>query len=966
MDPNSILKIKQKIESKGGTFKSASKEGTVSNGKDLIRWFVEYTCNRGHLNKKRFDTIDKAWCYECNKNTIGDAHMLATKMGLKFLSDKYVNAYTKYKWECKNGHIFEALYYNVYSGKGCKKCSMRSIDDLKKKASEKEGECLSTDYTGVSSKYKFKCKNNHEWEATGASILNGTWCQRCSSAKSKFAKASGDRRLEHTEEPSISNEKKSRITKKEINLNDNKIAGSNGIDQNRLSKVKQKIESNIKQKIESKNGIFKNVFQTITTSKGKNTVRWFVEYTCERGHPNKKRVDTVDKAWCYECTKNTIEDAKELAEKRGWKFLSNEYTGANRKYKWQCENDHVFEAMYSNVYNGRGCKQCAMHSIDDLKQKAKEKGGECLSTEYTVLNDKYRFKCKNGHEWEVIGSSILRGSWCRKCTMKSIDNLKQKAMQRGGECLSSEYTALSDKYRFKCKDGHEWEATGSSILSGTWCLECYKAINKSAQTNEDGKESNARKPSTSKSRGSKSKILVTAKGEVIMNDNKIAGENNRIDQDRLSKAKQEIESKIKQKIELKNGIFKNVFRTAVVSKDINTRWFVEYTCDRGHLNKKRVDSVEKAWCYECTINTIDDAKKLATKMGFKFLSEKYINSSTKYRWQCKNGHIFEAKYSNVYSGKGCKKCTMYSIDDLKQKAKERGGECLSTEYTLLSDKYRFKCKNGHEWEASGAHILGKTWCPVCNISVGELTCKKIIEYIYKKPFEKKRPEWLVTDEGNRMEFDAYNSDLKIAIEYNGKQHYEDVPYFYKNGQTLEGRKQYDRLKEGLCKENNVHLIIVPYTVKHTDLYGFIRSKCTDLPEGTPETIDYSVLNITEYKTDKKNEIQQHINEKYGGGKVLSNYISNQTPMEFECKNGHMFKQTWSVLRSGSFCSECTYSKYRDMILPKIHQFCALHNITMVGEYRNSSTRMEWQCNECDEKFTKNWNDLRFRGHKCKQ
>lgn len=65
----------------------------------------------------------KAWCYECTKNTANDAHKLAEELGWKFLLEKYNNCKTKYKWQCKNGHIIGMTYNNACSGKGCKKMS---------------------------------------------------------------------------------------------------------------------------------------------------------------------------------------------------------------------------------------------------------------------------------------------------------------------------------------------------------------------------------------------------------------------------------------------------------------------------------------------------------------------------------------------------------------------------------------------------------------------------------------------------------------------------------------------------------------------------------------------------------------------------------------------------------------------------------------------------------------------------
>jgi len=64
-----------------------------------------------------------------------------------------------------------------------------------------------------------------------------------------------------------------------------------------------------------------------------------------------------------------------------------------------------------------------------------------------------------------------------------------------------------------------------------------------------------------------------------------------------------------------------------------------------------------------------------------------------------------------------------------------------------------------------------------------------------------------------MELDGYNQDLKIAIEYNGKQHYVFPNGFHKTIEEFEKQKERDLLKLDLCDKNGVYLITVPYTIE---------------------------------------------------------------------------------------------------------------------------------------------------------
>ena len=50
-------------------------------------------------------------------------------------------------------------------------------------------------------------------------------------------------------------------------------------------------------------------------------------------------------------------------------------------------------------------------------------------------------------------------------------------------------------------------------------------------------------------------------------------------------------------------------------------------------------------------------------------------------------------------------------------------------------------------------------------SKGERICKEVAEKIFKRPFDKIRPDFLKNDKtGRNMEIDVYNDELKLGIE----------------------------------------------------------------------------------------------------------------------------------------------------------------------------------------------------------
>jgi len=108
-------------------------------------------------------------------------------------------------------------------------------------------------------------------------------------------------------------------------------------------------------------------------------------------------------------------------------------------------------------------------------------------------------------------------------------------------------------------------------------------------------------------------------------------------------------------------------------------------------------------------------------------------------------------------------------------------------------------------------------------SKGEQECKRVIEEITQKPFIKHRPDFLKNEiTGKNLELDCYNDELKLAIEYNGIQHYEYTPVFHKTRDSFYNTKYRDKMKATLCHENGIKLIVVPYTVKLQDIKRYIQ------------------------------------------------------------------------------------------------------------------------------------------------
>ena len=62
----------------------------------------------------------------------------------------------------------------------------------------------------------------------------------------------------------------------------------------------------------------------------------------------------------------------------------------------------------------------------------------------------------------------------------------------------------------------------------------------------------------------------------------------------------------------------------------------------------------------------------------------------------------------------------FTFEEIKAHAASLGGKCLAKKYVNSTYKMLFECKESHRWKASTLDVLGKknkpgSWCPKCKI-----------------------------------------------------------------------------------------------------------------------------------------------------------------------------------------------------------------------------------------------------------
>jgi hypothetical protein len=282
-----------------------------------------------------------------------------------------------------------------------------------------------------------------------------------------------------------------------------------------------------------------------------------------------------------------------------------------------------------------------------------------------------------------------------------------------------------------------------------------------------------------------------------------------------------------------------------------------------------------------------------------------------------------------------------TIQDMQKIAESRGGKCLSDSYIDSKTKLKWQCKEGHTWKANSGNIKSAKWCPICSAGLNERICRKFFETLFQKDFPRARPKWLMGSKGRSFELDGYCKDLELAFEYHGEQHYQLNKRFHERI-PFEQRKEYDRLKREFCRQNNVVLIEIPYTVKPADMQKYINSKCLEQDIHPPETqlIDYKQFEGV-YSPNLL-EKTKNIAESKGGKCLSTKYIDSDTKLEYECKNGHRWFVRPSNIARGIWCPRCSGTvKHTLEDMQKLARYKGGNCLSV--EYFNTRTKLEWQC-----------------------
>jgi hypothetical protein len=371
--------------------------------------------------------------------------------------------------------------------------------------------------------------------------------------------------------------------------------------------------------------------------------------------------------------------------------------------------------------------------INKVNEFVNNKKGELLSNKYNNNKTKLIVRCENGHIWETQWYRLQRGAWCGQCVR---DNNKLSTKDIKKVVKDSRYVLLTDgelnrhsRFNVKCKKHNFiWETCYGNLKYIKGC--CKLCASNAVSHNK------------------LVKFLETKNGTFVRRDEEIRRDRRNL-----------------------------IIKCNVHNVEFRTRWF--------DLFKRGV------WCALCEdesrIIKHKDIKELVEKYDGKLLSLSCSSATEIFRVKCnKDSYEWNTSWARIKSGCWCPKCVNhapYTLEDIKNIVSKKGGKLLTDKIDNVKHRIDILCNCGYKFSITSNHMIShKQWCPVCGPRSKE---QKEIYNILKNIFPScqiyynyRGFNWLKSDKKykQRMEIDIWVPDIKLAIEYDGIQHFKPTKF----------------------------------------------------------------------------------------------------------------------------------------------------------------------------------------------
>lgn len=401
----------------------------------------------------------------------------------------------------------------------------------------------------------------------------------------------------------------------------------------------------------------------------------------------------------------------------------------------------------------------------------------------------------------------------------------------------------------------------------------------------------------------------------------------------------------------KDGLF--------LSKEVkNKRTKYQWQCREGHIFDLTLEAVEgKSWCDDCAQNSKNKkAIDLANTRNVIFKSKNFKNTTTKYQWECSEGHLFDMTYKDLAYERDlpinaavydisipiyCNKCIeILKLKERQDFAEEYGYTCLSTELVKDQDYMEWECPQHGMFSKTYTQMKQGNMCRYCGRARANDWHKKTaedyyqladlynIEWIGKKIPDKVRHKtfWLCQEDHI---FPMPYADIKnghgcqicancyVPIIGDVRDYCDTIGYICLDDEYVNAT----HYMNFLCPDK--HKVYKP--IKEVRSYGC--KYCYNEKRGESQRLD------EDYAIQKASEVANLRGGKFIG--LEDNYKNNESRMKFTCHKNHTWTTTYkTVVTNNTWCPKCRQSKMEHIA----EQYLKKNNYKFKSQYTFSDLK----------------------------
>lgn len=438
---------------------------------------------------------------------------------------------------------------------------------------------------------------------------------------------------------------------------------------------------------------------------------------------------------------------------------------------------------------------------------------------------------------------MQQGKGCPKCGFSrtasarrlSISDAQKEAKKHGFELIDSIYKSAVSPMKYKClANGHMVERSHNAMQRGSRCAECFSPPRQE------------------------------------------------VTQDRFYQA---IEGR-----ELRIESFDN--RGGRLTANI--------TCGVcAHEYIANLYQLERSGCYKCALadsgekqrSSYEERQEIANEQGLELLDKSSATSSERKLYRCqKKGHEFLISNKLIKRGNGCSQCSNFNL-------------------------------------------------------VNESLCRAVLETIFNHKFVKNYPEWL-SFKGKQLELDGYCKEIKIAFEHQGEQHFKFIKRYHGTIEAFQALKKRDVAKLRLCKKHGITLIVIPdivklgtKTKKIDAILHAVRKYCPKVEIDEDKLKSIKLHEVGENRLEKLKEMLRKADLELEN----QEYLGMGTKHTLIClKCGHKWEARPDKIQRGQGCPPCRGVK-RYRIDDAIEIGLSNGYKCLSKEYVSYDSSLNWEC-----------------------